>query len=114
MNARDALEVVRQQLETLRNLVPDIEADSLADSAIGTLTALVERAGEPVAVEYRLWDSQWVNVVNHDDCYGGYDMDDAIEKAVRLTEEAMKSNVERNSWPPPRVIPPTAPGASHE
>lgn len=49
MNARDALEVVRQQLETLRNLVPDIEADSLADTALAVLSNLVERAGEPVA-----------------------------------------------------------------
>ena len=50
MTPRDALEVVRQQLETLRNLVPDIEADSLADSALAVLSAIVDRAGEPVAI----------------------------------------------------------------
>lgn len=60
--------------------------------------------------EVRLWDSQWVNIVNHDNCYRDYDIEDAVAKAVRLTEEAMARNARDGSYPPPRK--PVQPGSS--
>jgi hypothetical protein len=47
----------------------------------------------------RLFDGQWVNIVNHDDCYAFYSKDEAVEKAVRLTEEAMARNLQEGKWP---------------
>lgn len=96
MNARDALEVVRQQLETLRNLVPDIEADSLADTALAGLSNLVERAGEPVAyISPTALDA--LNKCRNDDHNGIVDVwmrpNDALKATIPLY---------------------TAPGASHE
>ena len=40
----------------------------------------------------RLWDSQWVNIVNHEDCYCAYDKEEAVALAVKLTEQAMAKN----------------------
>lgn len=37
----------------------------------------------------RLWDSDWVNIVNHDHAYQGWSMDEAIAHAVKLTQEKM-------------------------
>jgi hypothetical protein len=39
-----------------------------------------------------LWDSQWVNIVNHDRCYRGWENEDAINHAVKLTETTLKEN----------------------
>ena len=47
----------------------------------------------------RLFDSQWVNVVNHDNCYAGYSVEDAVEKAVKLTEALMAKNFKDGKWP---------------
>lgn len=49
--------------------------------------------------DIRLFDGQWGNVVNHDDCYAGYSVEDAVAKAVALTEKAMAANYLDNSWP---------------
>jgi hypothetical protein len=49
--------------------------------------------------EIRLFDSQWVNVVNHDNCYAGYSVEDAVAKAVKLTEEYMAKNFKDGIWP---------------
>lgn len=40
----------------------------------------------------RMFDSQWVNVVNHDRGYCGWGMEEAIAHAVKLTEQFMASN----------------------
>ncbi len=50
--------------------------------------------------EIRLWDTQWVNVVNAD--YSGMTKDDAIAAAVKATEEKMARNYADNHWPPAR------------
>ncbi len=50
--------------------------------------------------EIRLWDTQWMNVVNAD--YSGMTKDDAIAAAVKATEEKMARNYADNSWPPAR------------
>ena len=49
--------------------------------------------------EVRLFDSQWVNIVNHDNCFAEYSKDDAVAAAVKLTEAAMARNYEENKWP---------------
>jgi len=38
-----------------------------------------------------MWDSQWVSVVNHDNCYRDWSKEDAIAHAVKLTEQYMAS-----------------------
>ena len=50
-------------------------------------------------VEVRLWDSQWVNVVNHDYCYRDWDTNDAVAHAVRMTERLMAENITKG-FPP--------------
>ena len=52
--------------------------------------------------EIRLFDGQWVNVVNHDHCYEGYTKEEAVAKAVKMTEELMVKNLADNEWPPKR------------
>lgn len=49
--------------------------------------------------EHRLFDSQWVNIVNHDNCYDGYSVEDAVHLAVKKTEEAMAENIREDKWP---------------
>ena len=51
------------------------------------------------AREIRLFDSQWVNIVNHDGCYADYSKDDAVAAAVKMTETQMAKNFEENNWP---------------
>lgn len=50
--------------------------------------------------EVRLWDSQWINVVNHDNCYQGWNKEDAINHAVKMTEKYIASNFAKNTHPP--------------
>jgi len=52
--------------------------------------------------EVRLWDSQWVAVVNDQRVLNASDAEEAVAIAVRLTEEALAGNVARNHLPPPR------------
>jgi hypothetical protein len=49
--------------------------------------------------DIRLFDSQWVNIVNHANCYSDMDKEDAIAAAVKLTEQAMAANVRDGKWP---------------
>lgn len=49
--------------------------------------------------DIRMFDSQWVNVVNHANCYRDMDKEDAIAAAVKLTEQAMAANVRDGKWP---------------
>jgi hypothetical protein len=52
--------------------------------------------------EIRLFDGQWVNVMNHDYCYENYTKEEAVVKAVKMTEELMAKNFADNKWPPKR------------
>jgi hypothetical protein len=61
------------------------------------MTAPVDVLAENV--EVRLWDSQWVNVVNHADCYRDMDKEEAIATAVRMTERLMAENITKG-FPP--------------
>ena len=56
--------------------------------------------------EIRLWDTQWVNIVNGD--YVGLDRNEAIALAVKRTEQAMASNYMKSNWPPARPEEPQA------
>lgn len=53
--------------------------------------------------EIRLWDGQWMNIVNHDYCWERYTKEEAIHAAVKMVEEAMAKNIAENNWPPKRV-----------
>ena len=53
----------------------------------------------------RLFDSQWVNVVNHDRGYEGYTVEDAVAKAVKLTEEYLAKNFKDGVWPTVEDVP---------
>jgi hypothetical protein len=50
-------------------------------------------------MKYRLFDTQWMNVVNNPEVMGAYDVEHAVAIAVKLTEEAMAKNIEANNWP---------------
>jgi len=41
-----------------------------------------------------LYDSQWANIVNHDNAYCGWDVEEAVNHAVKATLAAVKSNIE--------------------
>lgn len=52
--------------------------------------------------EVRLWDTQWMNIVNHENCYRDWDKADAINHAVKMTEQAIARNVADGKLPPRR------------
>lgn len=49
--------------------------------------------------EKRLFDGQWVNIVNAHDCWEGYTKEEAVHAAVKMAEEAMARNIKDNLWP---------------
>ena len=52
--------------------------------------------------EYRLWDSQWLNIVNHECCYADFTKEEAVALAVQLTEQALARNYMEDKFPPKR------------
>jgi hypothetical protein len=62
-------------------------------------------AAQPAVQEVRLWDTQWTNVVNHDNAYRGWDKQDAINHAVKMTEQYIAKNVLENKCPPTQPAP---------
>jgi Lar family restriction alleviation protein len=73
--------------------------------------ATTEQPGSSVQGEVRLFDGQWVNIVNHANCWEGYSKEDAIAEAVRMTEAKIAENVAMGKLPQPRTTPPPAPAA---
>jgi hypothetical protein len=53
--------------------------------------------------EIRLFDSQWMNIVNHAHCWEGYTKEDAIHAAVKMAEEKMAENIASRIWPDKRI-----------
>ncbi|AHX16118.1 hypothetical protein CH75_04695 [Dyella jiangningensis] len=53
--------------------------------------------------EVRLWDTQWMNIVNHDNCYRDWSKDDAIAHAVKMTEQAIARNIADGKLPPKKI-----------
>lgn len=45
----------------------------------------------------KLWDSQWVNIVNAD--YSGMSKQEAIDAAVKAAEAQMAKNYMADNWP---------------
>jgi len=71
---------------------------STLESFAQDLRDLLTVCTEPT--EVRLWDSQWVNVVNHDNCYAFWATEDAVNHAVKMTEQLIAKNVAENNLPP--------------
>lgn len=65
------------------------------------LLSIIDNAGkvEP-ACEVRLWDSQWVNIVNAPEVLDASDREEAVNIAVRMTERAIAQNVASSNLPP--------------
>lgn len=55
--------------------------------------------------EVRLWDTQWMNIVNHERCYADFTKEDAVALAVKMTEEAIARNFADGKFPPKRIKP---------
>jgi len=78
--------------------------------SMGEVLRLVERCTSleqylkvgATSTEVHLWDSQWINVVNHDHCYEAWDKEEAIAHAVTMTEKLIAKNVAENNLPPKR------------
>ena len=49
--------------------------------------------------EIRLFDSQWMNIVNHGNCWERYTKEEAIHAAVKMAEEKMAENFILGKWP---------------
>lgn len=47
-----------------------------------------------------LHDGEWVNIVNHGDCYKNFTKEEAVAQAVKLTENAMRAKHSTS----PRVV----------
>lgn len=54
--------------------------------------------------EIRLWDGQWMNIVNHEHCGKRYTKEEAIHAAVKMTEEKMAENMMLGKWPKRRDV----------
>jgi hypothetical protein len=63
----------------------------------------------PPDCEIRLFDSQWMNIINHDNCYRDFDKSDAVACAVKMTEEAIARNAHDGKWPKNKSASPTPP-----
>lgn len=50
--------------------------------------------------EVRLWDTQWMKIVNHDNSYRNWSKDDAVAHAVKMTEAEIARNVYDGKLPP--------------
>lgn len=61
--------------------------------------AATARAQRVPLTEVRLWDSQWVNIVNNPEVLST-DKEQAVSIAVKLTEKAIAKNHAENNWPP--------------
>lgn len=88
-------------------ILGNIRADDAADAIEYAIAALQQPSAN---IEVRLFDSQWVNVVNHDNCYRDWSKEDAIAHAVRMTETLMRENVTKGfpAAPKPSAEQPSA------
>jgi len=87
---------------TVKAIAEQVSLLRTADNAeaAGVHTAQRVAAGDEVD-KTRLWDSQWVNIVNHPDVLNATEA--AVAKAVKMTEQKMAENFARylSSTPPP-------------
>lgn len=82
----------------------------LRDLLTGEKAALTR---QPVAgdgnTEVRLFDGQWVSIVNHANCWRDYTKEEAISEAVRMTEAAIAENIALGRLPKRRAAPAATP-----
>ena len=71
----------------------------LACGDIGDFRRLIEISKKGVGDQrnIRLWDTQWMNIMNAD--YSGMSKEDAINQAVKATEQQMAANYKDDKWP---------------
>lgn len=53
--------------------------------------------------EIRLFDGQWMNIVNHANCWEGFTKEEAVHAAVKMAEEKMAENIALSKWPEKRT-----------
>lgn len=41
-----------------------------------------------------LWDTQWMNIVNHANCWEDFSKEDAVHEAVKMTEQCILANLD--------------------
>lgn len=63
------------------------------------LSAAPEAAGVDGG-EVRLWDTQWMTIINHEYCYRDWSKEDAVAHAIKMTEQAIARNVADGKLPP--------------
>ena len=78
---------------------------SWALGGIQSRTHGIAQESQQEAVKVKLFDSQWVNVVNHDNAYRDWDKTDAINHAVNMTERLIAENVAKDSSPHCKTTP---------
>lgn len=96
--------------ELLRGEYAQSDAESDAKRYGGTARAVAlytaPQAQQP-AVERDPWkglsDVQWVDIMNANDAWHGYTVDEALREAVKLTESKLKTN--NTATPPPADVP---------
>ena len=71
--------------------------------------AMAAQPAQVPAGSIRLWDAQWVSIVNHDNAYNGWSTNDAVNHAVRMTERYISANVAQNNLPPLPAAPEVKP-----
>lgn len=53
-----------------------------------------------------LWDTQWSNIVNANNCWRDYSKEDAVHEAVKMTEDAIaKNQAKASEWQPIETAP---------
>jgi len=90
----------RSELEPhLVKLIAGLRLDQVTE-AVGLILDYIDASKAATHGEIRLWDWQWMNIVNHDNRYLDWSKDDAISHAVKMTEEAIARNVAYRKLPP--------------
>ncbi|NII73948.1 hypothetical protein FHW84_002521 [Dyella sp. SG562] len=93
----------RSELEPhLVKLIAGLRLDQVTE-AVGLILDYIDASKATTDGEVRLWDSQWMNIVNHDNRYLEWSKEDAIAHAVKMTEEAIARNVADRKLPPFRI-----------
>ncbi|WP_427183574.1 hypothetical protein ACL598_17055 [Bordetella bronchialis] len=84
---------VEAELSTMAEAAPAAQPEKQHVPDMAAELGLNQHAQpEKQAAQVKLYDSQWVNIVNHANCWADYSKEDAVHEAVKMTEEAIKKN----------------------
>ena len=61
---------------------------------------LATQGWQPIGHELRLWDTQWMSIVDNDMRWESFTKEDAVLSAVKMTELAMAKNFMDSNFPP--------------